>query len=337
MSDKITKQDKNNIKHNIFKWSLYVIAVIVLEGIAIGTSFLINESKTKENSTQLDNLFSTLKAQQSRINSLEELPTRLTRMSSLIAENNGSIKLVEENFNSLKQEVGNKKLDILNEKISNFSHRIETLEESKNKESLILSVALIIKENALYGRDFSFEINVLNNMAQGQENIKEYIEKLFTYKNKPILDNNTLANRFYEIEKNFSFEKPEQPKIVEDRKDTVSKSIRMIKETVASINLDKVVVLKKDNKTAEQKELLSQLKTYVNAYQFGQALELIDNNSIFFNSQDKTFNTWYEDLKEKVQFELLISRIVVSELSAIREEIKTNVAQSATQTLAIEE
>ena len=324
MSEKTVKSEKNNTKQRVFRWILCIFVVLILEAIAIGGSFLINESRTKEKTAQIDSIYGVLNSHKIEIDTLKVFSNQLTQLSSNITSTDGNLKLLEENFNSLKQEVGNKKVDILTEKLANFSHRIESIEETKNTEALVLSIALMIKENALYGRDFSFEIDVLNKMTEGQENVRDYVQQLLSFKDKKILDNNTLANRFYDIEKDFSFEKKEDKNKEQADENTVSKSIKMIKETVASINLDKVVVMRKDNKTLEQKELLTKLKNYVAAYRFEEALLLIDNTPIFFNAENKEFSTWYNDLKNKVNFEHVISKLIASMLNTLREEIKNS-------------
>ncbi|MBR5599319.1 MAG: hypothetical protein IKW39_04685 [Alphaproteobacteria bacterium] len=322
MSKKSTNLEKNTLSLKTNKWVNYILIALILEGIAIGSAYLISESKTKIQTEQLDYLSELLNEQNNRVKLLEQLPSSVSILSSSIAQNNGNIKLLEENFNILKNEVGNKKVEIISQKIENLSQRVESVEENKSTESLILSIALLIKENAIYGRGYLFEANILEEMAKNQASLYESIATIKQLNDKPILTDDILYRNFLAFAPDFNFDKKEEvKKEISPNESKVSKSIKLIKETVAGINFDKVVIMKKDSKTDEQKQLLGKLENLVKLYHFEQALKLIDANPIFFNSENKQFNEWFEDVKVKVSFDKAISKIISSELNVLRENI----------------
>ena len=322
MSQKPENLEKNKPNNKFIKWTFYVLIALILEGIAIGGAYIISESKTKTQTDNFEYLSNITREQGARIKHLEQLPASVAHLSSNIAQNGGSIKLLEENFNELKEEVGNKKIEIISAKLNNISRRIESVEENKSIEALILSIALIIKENALYGRNYLYEAQILENMAKNQDVLKNSITHIIELNNKPIITNDALYNKFLSIAKDFSFEKEELATTEKTTKESaVSKSLKMIKETVAGINFDKVVIVKKDNKTAEQKILLEKLGSLVKLYHFEQAIDLIDKNPIFFNSDNKLFIEWYNEVKTKVSFDKAISKIISTELNVLREDI----------------
>ena len=322
MSQKPTNLEKNKPNNKFVKWTFYVLIALILESIAIGGAYIISESKTKSQTEQFEYLSNISREQSAKIKHLEQIPASVAHLSSNIAQNSGSIKLIEENLNGLKEEVGNKKIEIISAKLDNVSKRIESVEENKSVEALILSVALIIKENALYGRNYLYEAQILENMAKSQESLKSSINHIIELNNKPIMTNDVLLNKFLSISKDFSFENEVKTEETDNTSDsTVSKSLKMIKETVAGINFDKVVIVKKDNKTAEQKILLEKLGSLVKLYHFEQAIDLIDKNPIFFNSDNKLFNEWYNEIKAKVAFDKAISKIISTELKLLRDDI----------------
>ena len=223
---------------------------------------------------------------------------------------------------NLKEEVGNKKIDIITEKLVNISHRMESVEENKNIESLILSIALLIKENAMYGRNFSYEVSILEEMAKGQNNISNEINVLKDLANHPILSDNLLTEQIVLIADSFDFEKPIKKQTQsKDNKNVVSKSLNKIKDTVANINFDKVVIMKKNNNTPEQKLLLSTLLDLMHTHQFTKASLLVESNPQFTNAENKNFNNWLINLKNKISFDEAISKIISSELNLLRETI----------------
>ena len=111
----------------------------------------------------------------------------------------------------------------------------------------------------------------------------------------------------------------------------VAKSIKMIKDTVAGINFDKVVILKKDKKTNEQKALIAKLSELVNSYNFSSAINLIQTNTQFNNIKNIEFAKWQNDVQKNILFNEAISHIIASELSAIRssfDKIKGNTSST---------
>ncbi len=322
MSEKAAKSCDKNSKSNIFKWFKNFLIIVILELLAVGLAVLINESRNHNQTTALSNIKNELQAQNLRLASLEELPDIINQSASNILENKGNIKFLNESLNNLKEEVGNRKIDILTEQLSNVSRRMESVEENKNREALALSIALLIKENALYGRSFQYEANILKEIASGQETLKNDIEVIEKLNGKPLLTNDVLIKNFLNLADNFDFEKNKTPEANADDNTSLNKGLKKIKDTVSNISFDKIVVVKKDNKTPEQKLLLKTLTDFVVNHQFVKAVDYISNNPIFFSSENKEFQTWFDNLNNKIIFDEAISKIISSELNLLREDIK---------------
>ncbi len=161
-------------------------------------------------------------------------------------------------------------------------------------------------------------------LSKNQENISQDISEINNLKDTHISSDTKLIKQFKQIEEDFSFEKPEtnaSSSAKEDNRSAVSKSIEMIKDTVAGINFDKVVVIKKDKKTDEQKLLLQTLSELVNAHNFKDALAFIENNPQFNNAENQNFAAWQHDVKQKIMFDSAISHIIATQLSALRQDL----------------
>ncbi len=322
MSEKATKSCEKSSKNNIFKWFKYFLIILILELLAITSAVLINESKTNNQTIAFNQIKNELQSQHTRITNLETLPDIINQSSSNIAENVGNIKFLNESLNNLKEEVGNKKIDILAEQVSNVSRRMEVLEENKNREALALSVALLIKENALYGRNFQQETNILKDLTNTQDALKNDIATIESLGTSLILTDDVLIQNFLSLAKDFEFEKKQEVATTVENDSKINKGLKKIKDTVSNINFDKLVVVKKDNKTPEQKLLLSTLSEFIISHQLVKASEFINNNPIFFNSEDEAFKTWFKNLNDKIAFDEAISKIITSELNLLREDIK---------------
>ena len=101
-------------------------------------------------------------------------------------------------------------------------------------------------------------------MAKNQASLYESIATIKQLNDKPILTDDILYRNFLAFAPDFNFDKKEEvKKEISPNESKVSKSIKLIKETVAGINFDKVVIMKKDSKTDEQKQLLGKLENLV--------------------------------------------------------------------------
>lgn len=318
MSVKVAKQEKKKDISKYIKWLIAVLLVIILEAGAIFSAVKISESRNIEQKEQIKFANGVINNQNQRLDILEKLPLLISENAKKINALSSSLGLFSDNLIAMQQIVNKETLNDLNTALQNISLRVETIEETKNNEALVLSIALIIKENALYNRSFAKDVDILTDLATDQPSIQGYISTLNSLKNENIENDVYLINKFNSLVDNIVFEEDAKNIVVSSDENAVTKSIKMIKDTVAGINFDKVVILKKDKKTNEQKALVSKLKELVNAYNFSEALSLIRNNPQFNKVKNNDFIEWQNSVQKNIIFNEAISRIITSELSAIR-------------------
>ncbi len=328
MSDNAVESEQKKMLSPVFKWILVILALVVLESGAIVSAVKISESKNQTQSDDIQMLKNKTSANEQHLAQLQRFQEDIATNSQKIAENTGKLQLYNENFNTLKNEVGNQKIEILTRQIETLSHRMETVEETKNREALVLSLALIIKENALYNRSFAKEAAILETLSHGQDKIAEAVQTINTLKNVQIASDTQLIKEYHAFAENFNFDTAETngtENNEDTEKSTVSKSIDIIKDTVAGINFDKVVVLNKDRKTPEEKLLMQKLAELVSNHNFSKALAFIEENPKFKKTQNKALNTWINNVQQKITFDEAISFIIATELNAMRQDFKTMV------------
>lgn len=328
MSEKNTPSVQNKTFSKVLKWGMIVCAIILLEGIAIATAVFVTESKNNENKKQLSNFYAQLSQYGSQINALEQISVSVAANSQQIAANSGVLNIVTENLNAIKTELGNNKFDVLEKQMIDLSHRMDSITERQNEESLVLSIALIIKENSLYKRNFSQEAEILADLSKNQEAIANDVQTVLNLKNVLIPSNSELISQYSKIAADFDFEREiaeEETAPKEDKRSAVARSIDLIKDTVAGINFDKVVVLKKDKKTNEEKLLLTTLTDLVEAHNFADALTFINETPQFADSDNTEFQSWQQQVQQKIDFDAAISHIIVTELKALRQDFKNTV------------
>lgn len=327
MSDKPVKSDNKRTNKNYLKWITIGFMVVVAEIIAITSSYFFIESKNKSHQIAFDNLSRKISQQNTYISELQNLPSVISSNSQKIAETQNSLKSIVDSFNSLKDEVGNNKLGILTQQFGLLAHKIETIEETKNSEVLALSVALIIKENALYHRSFADETNILLQLTKDQPLLTSYVQTISNMKNLYIPDDLQLSARFKEIAANLDFENDKALPSNDSsslQKSTMEKSIALIKDTVAGLNFDKVVMVKKNIQNDAQVSLIRKITNFVEQHDFNNAINLIQASPDFQKLNNVELNTWIDDVKRKIIFDEALSFIISSELNALREDFSAN-------------
>lgn len=332
MSKKTAETASNTRFFKVLKWIGLAVSIAALEFFGIFSAVKIIESRNIDRENQLQTMSSYLQKQATRIDELEKLPELITANAGKIASNTGLVNIITEDLRELKDEVGNKKIESLNQKLIKLNHRMETVEESKSLDTLILSLALIIKENALYHRSFTKEADILEELSQGQENITQSVKDIVSLKDKNILSDIQIIEQYHKISENFTFSNISEQKdnLEKGKRSAVAKSIELIKETVSGINFDKVVVMKREKRTDEQELLLNTLSELVNAHNFKDAIAFIEQNQTFFREDmNPEFTHWVEAVNQKIMFDASISKVIASELSAIRKDFAAKVLHQA--------
>ena len=334
MSEKAVKSEKQTPKVKSSKglmWAIAVVAVVLLEVGGIATAVKLTEARNQADTAKLYNIQEQMAAQDIRIETLEKLPSSISTTSQQLGATAHTVNVLSENFGKLFDEVGNNKVPALEQKVATLMHQIEVLEEYRSNDNLLLSLALIIKENALYHKDFALEATVLNDLGRNNEAIKSDIEIVSLYKGKTIADNKELLDQFTQIIKDFNFKKieeaePVQPK--EQEQTFFAKCLKFIKGIASGMPFDKVVVLKKEKKTAHQKQLLADLSNLVNQYKFSEALQYITENSEFATAENKDLASWQLKVQDNLAFNNALSHIITAQLNALREDISNNVIKA---------
>lgn len=322
MSEKKSDNAKKKSFSKVLKFFFYLFLVVILIAGTIFVTLKISGSRTLGDNPQFALITKQLSDQNRRLEALEELPESVSTNTKQLASTAHMLSILNERFNQLYEEIGDGKVEHINKSLSEFNHRIAGLEELKSTESLILSVALLIKENVSSHRFFVTEADILSALDKPTQKNAEEIEIISRYKDVDIADNSQLANRFSQIMENFSFSEPND---TESKKETTfSKSIKTIKDTVSGMHFDRVIVLKKKKKTEQQQKLLDTLSSLVNANDFRGALEFIEQNQEFSATDNKDFTTWKNEVKEKLLFDEALAKLIANQLQTLRQDIKNS-------------
>ena len=327
MSDKGSKSVQNKSLNTALKWGVIVLTALVLEVAAIFSAVKITEMRGKADSTKLQNIYDKISSLQMQINVLEKLPASISAISQQVGADAQGLNTLFQDFNLLKEETGDNKVPEMIKQMAEINHRIEVLEENSRGEALILNLALIIKENVLYQRSFVQEADLLTQLSQNHEDIKPYADTINGYRNQKIQNNLQLAQQYTTLSQSFTFTDGQEASSETEEQGAVAKGVKMLKNTVANINFDRVVVLKKDKLTKQQKELIEKLDELVANYNYKEALEVIKGHPELKSTNSEAFARWQQEIADKLNIEDALNALIIRQLGALREDIKENKLQ----------
>ena len=320
MSNKTVASKEKKPLSTATKISLAALIIIGLDLGAIAAAVKIMEIRQNGTNPEYQALKDRIATQTQRLDKLEKLPLSVSTISQQTSANSNTINLISDNLNALKEEVGNNQMRTIYTRLDETGHRITTLEETQSPETLILSIALMIKENALYHRSFADEAAILSDIGQNVPQISADITTISQYKDKEVIDNTELAEIYQKIAKDFTFGIEIAPESKEET--TISKGLNILKDSVSHIKLDRVIVLKKQKKTEEQIKLLNNLNSLVEGHKFTEALKYINENAEFSKIADPNFAKWQQDVQDSITFNQALTRIIQTQLTSLREDVK---------------
>lgn len=320
MSERAVKKEQNKAFPKVLKWFLAVLMVAGLEVGGIAAAVKITEMRRSDTNSNVKNNLDAISLQLRKIDALEKLPSLVSLNMQHVEATSNAVSLLSDSITQLEKEVGGNKIEKINQKIDNFSTRLNNLEETQSLEPIVLSVALMIKEDVLFGRPFAEPADVLFALGQDFPSIKEDIEVMLRYKNDIFEDNQTLATQYKSIIADFSFKTAETTPH-EEENTMLSKSVKLLKDTMASMHFDKVAVLKKQKITDEEKRLLAELTDLVMSYKYDEVLDFVKANPQFSEANNETLNNWLATIQKKIEFDKALNHIIAEQLKNFRNNL----------------
>lgn len=321
MSNKTAVSKEKKPLSKAVKITIATLAVVGLELGAIAAAVKVMEYRQNNTAPEYQSIKEQLFAQTQQLANLERLSVSVSTLSQNVSSQANALNIISDNLNALKEEVGNNQIRTIKNELTATSHRLETLEETQSQEALLLSIALMIKENVLYHRPYREEADILEKLSADMPNISADVATLLKYKDKEIANNEELAKIYQKIAKDFTFGADITPTSTEE-KSTIKKGLNILKDSANHIKLDKIIVLKKQKKTDEQIKLLNTLSTLVNSYKFAEALKYIQDNEEFSKITLPAFAQWQKNVHDTMAFNQALSHIMNLQLNALRQDIK---------------
>ncbi len=193
----------------------------------------------------------------------------------------------------------------LKNQISALNQEIEILSKKTNKNAMILTAALMIKDEAKKGTEFQTQALLLDNLAQS-ENTKAEVATINSYAKQGVLSDAQLTNDFNKTYK----------ELLQAQQDAFNAS----QKTSIKTKLDEFIKITKISKSSPDfvpNQDLEELKILVEHKNFDQASQKLNKISPNNFQINEKLNDWNDNIKRRQTLFKAIDAIIAKTIIAI--------------------
>jgi len=258
--------------------------------------------------------------QLSSINSakIETIENKLETLNLITQNSAEKSDLLQQNFNTFaKSKADNEQIITLTNQINDLRNSTKKLSQTSNSGALLLTSAMLIRDNIYKGIGCKNEAEGLKILAKNIDNISQDVEFISNHCNTGFVSNNTLINNFNDIYN--QTEKKLQPKDEQNWKQRLS------------TKLGEYVQISNRNQPQQEPydpiKILSPIKQLVNGGDFSAALNELSKPQNQNLMSDENLQNWYEQTKNQLDFYKSLSNIINASLLIMKVEDAQNVTE----------
>lgn len=200
----------------------------------------------------------------------------------------------------------------LGERVDTIDKRTQILNQLSNDGALILTAALMIKENAAAGLPVRFEAEILKQLAASQPDIATSIEYIYNNSARQYPSDKNLVKKFNQITQTAIYNAKHQG----TWKDRL---LRKINEYVQISGPDI------NNPVNKEILTLTEIQGYVDDDQLALAVEMLAKPENIYLLNNKELEDWYGITDSKLKFNRALSEICAYSLALMKTEGLKNV------------
>lgn len=201
----------------------------------------------------------------------------------------------------------------LGERLDELEKRTRRLSRISNDGALVLTAALMIRENAAAGQPVRFEAEMLKQLAAGRPEIETAVDYVYNNSSRQYPSNKNLTESFNRI----------SGRIVYDLRHQGSWKDRLLRKINEYIHISSPAA---DSRENAEITALEEIKGYVDEGQFAIAVELLSRPENETLLADEALNKWFAITDSKLKFNRALSEISAYSLALMKTEELKNAA-----------
>ena len=201
----------------------------------------------------------------------------------------------------------------LGERLDELEKRTRRLSRISNDGALVLTAALMIRENAAAGQPVRFEAEMLKQLAAGRPEIETAVDYVYNNSSRQYPSNKNPTESFNRI----------SGRIVYDLRHQGSWKDRLLRKINEYIHISSPAA---DSRENAEITALEEIKGYVDEGQFAIAVELLSRPENETLLADEALNKWFAITDSKLKFNRALSEISAYSLALMKTEGLKNAA-----------
>lgn len=201
----------------------------------------------------------------------------------------------------------------LGERLDELEKRTRRLSRISNDGALVLTAALMIRENAAAGQPVRFEAEMLKQLTAGRPEIETAVDYVYNNSSRQYPSNKNLTESFNRI----------SGRIVYDLRHQGSWKDRLLRKINEYIHISSPAA---DSRENAEITALEEIKGYVDEGQFAIAVELLSRPENETLLADEALNKWFAITDSKLKFNRALSEISAYSLALMKTEGLKNAA-----------
>lgn len=201
----------------------------------------------------------------------------------------------------------------LGERLDELEKRTRRLSRISNDGALVLTAALMIRENAAAGQPVRFEAEMLKQLAAGRPEIETAVDYVYNNSSRQYPSNKNLTESFNRI----------SGRIVYDLRHQGSWKDCLLRKINEYIHISSPAA---DSRENAEITALEEIKGYVDEGQFAIAVELLSRPENETLLADEALNKWFAITDSKLKFNRALSEISAYSLALMKTEGLKNAA-----------
>lgn len=201
----------------------------------------------------------------------------------------------------------------LGERLDELEKRTRRLSRISNDSALVLTAALMIRENAAAGQPVRFEAEMLKQLAAGRPEIETAVDYVYNNSSRQYPSNKNLTESFNRI----------SGRIVYNLRHQGSWKDRLLRKINEYIHISSPAA---DSRENTEITALEEIKGYVDEGQFALAVEFLSRPENEKLLADEALNKWFAITDSKLKFNRALSEISAYSLALMKTEGLKNAA-----------
>ena len=239
------------------------------------------------------------------------IPESVTNAINGLHDKDGKMETLTAQYMNIKAD--SSAVISLGERLDELEKRTRRLSRISNDGALVLTAALMIRENAAAGQPVRFEAEMLKQLAAGRPEIETAVDYVYNNSSRQYPSNKNLTESFNRI----------SGRIVYNLRHQGSWKDRLLRKINEYIHISSPAA---DSRENAEITALEEIKGYVDEGQFAIAVELLSRPENETLLADEALNKWFAITDSKLKFNRALSEISAYSLALMKTEGLKNAA-----------